>query len=130
MTRLISAEVGDEVLASSTEYSDRFVYSNYFVPLSVDLTADSVPMIPFYTKQQILQFAVNGVWSVDRLKSMLEELDLKGLWEQNDFDEALANSCLGVPSPRRRSGRAVRWWVRRGAGSRLRAGVRTAPGSG
>src|SRR5262249_13742423 len=55
-----------------------------------------VPMIPFYTKQQILLLTVKDVWPMDRLKGMLEELDLKGLWKQNNFDEALANMNEGI----------------------------------
>jgi hypothetical protein len=95
MTKLVSANIADEVLQSDTAYSDRFVYSNYFVPLAIDIVKD-VPMIPFYTKQQILELAVRDVWPVDRLKGMLEELDLKGLWEQNDFDGALQNMREGI----------------------------------
>ena len=33
MTKTLSADVSDEELESGTEYSDRYVYSDYFVPL-------------------------------------------------------------------------------------------------
>jgi hypothetical protein len=89
VTSLISANVGKEVLTANTAFSDRFVYSNYFVPLLVSFEQTEIPLLPFYTKKQVLQLALAGVYSEEKLRASLEELGMAELWDKNDMDTAL-----------------------------------------
>ena len=89
MTSLITASIGKQVLTSDTAFSDRFVYSNYFVPLLVGFDGTEIPMLPFYTKKQVLELMLAGVYSEDTLKASLEQLGMQELWAKNDMQTAL-----------------------------------------
>jgi hypothetical protein len=88
MAKTVVANVGDELLSSATEHSDRYVYCNYFVPRLVTFDDDKTPILPFYTKQQILEVAKYGLVDPDRLVTILRELGYKELWEKNAMSEA------------------------------------------
>lgn len=90
MTRTISADVSDDELTSGTEYSDRYVYSNYFVPLLITYDDDVTPIVPFFVKEQLLDYVRYGGLNEDRLHAILEELDLPELWGTNHMAEARA----------------------------------------
>lgn len=89
MTKLIAAQVSDEFLASGTAFSDRFVYSNYFIPLQLTFDNSDVPIVPFATKAQLLQAILGGVISEDKVKEALAELRIDELWDDNGMQEAL-----------------------------------------
>lgn len=50
MQRTIVCDVDDEFLQCGTKFSDRFVYSNYFVPLSVTFGDENTLILPHYKK--------------------------------------------------------------------------------
>ena len=60
MTRTVSADISADELASGTEYSDRYVYSNYFVPLLLTFEDDVTPIVPLFVKQQLLDYVRYG----------------------------------------------------------------------
>ncbi len=89
MSKTIVAKIGNEVLSSATKHSDRYVYSNYFVPLLVTFDDDdSTPILPFYVKQQILEVANYGIVDPDRVETILRKLGYSELWEKNAMSEA------------------------------------------
>ena len=88
MTRTVSADISDDELTSETEYSDRYVYSNYFVPLLLTFEDEVTPIVPFFVQEQLLDYVRYGGLSEDRLHAILEELDLPELWGYNNLEEA------------------------------------------
>ena len=108
MTTLITANVSKDVLTADTAFSDRFVYSNYFVPLLVGFDSSDIPMLPFYTKKQVLQLMLAGVYDEDVLKGSLDDLGLKQLWAKNDMQGALDRLRGGAADERRRWNREVK----------------------
>ena len=67
---------------------DRFVYSNYFVPVRLTFDDDATPILPFYTKQQLIELGRYGGLDNDRLRRLLDELDMREVWQANEMDQA------------------------------------------
>jgi hypothetical protein len=88
MTKTVEATISDELLTSGTDHSDRFVYSNYFVPLLVTFKDDRTPILPFYVKEHIVELVRQGVIDGDHLVKLLGQLGLSGLWELNEMNRA------------------------------------------
>jgi hypothetical protein len=86
--RVVVANVSDEALTSGVEWSDRYVYANYFVPLLVTFDDEVTPILPFYVKQQLVELLRYYDMNEDRLHAILGSLDLPELWSTNDMDEA------------------------------------------
>lgn len=110
MSKTIVAQINEGMLSCTTEHSDRYIYSNYFVPLLVTFKDDRTPVLPFYTKQKILESAQYGIIDPDRLQIILRELGFSELWNMNAMAEArvrLEGSTSPTPddSESRRAGR-------------------------
>ncbi len=110
MSKTFVAQINEDVMSCTTEHSDRYIYSNYFVPLLVTFEGDRTPVLPFYTKQKILESAQYGIIDPDRLQIILRELGFSELWNMNAMAEAkarLAGSDSPTPndSELRRAGR-------------------------
>jgi hypothetical protein len=90
MSKTIIAEVSDEVLSFKTEYSDRYVYSNYFVPLLLTFDDDRTPLLPFYNKKRILETIRSGLLESNRVQDIVRLLGNNELWQLNAMDEAFA----------------------------------------
>ena len=80
MGTVIVAEVGEEGLGFATGFSDRFVYSNYYVPVLITFDDGVTPVLPFYTKQAIVEALRYGGLDGDRLPGILKTLGLGQLW--------------------------------------------------
>lgn len=91
MGTVIVAEVGEEGLGFATGFSDRFVYSNYYVPVLITFDDGVTPVLPFYTKQAIVEALRYGGLDGDRLPGILKTLGLGQLWQANLMDEAMEN---------------------------------------
>lgn len=98
MSKKFAAEINDDVMKFQTEYSDRFVYSNCFVPMSITFEDLKTPVLPFYIKQKLLELKHYGMMDNDKLKKVLEELGYTELWSKNGIDE-LRNRLEEVPFP-------------------------------
>ncbi|WP_243300019.1 hypothetical protein [Bacillus litorisediminis] len=81
-------DINDEVMSFKTEYSDRFVYSNYFVPFQITFNDGFTPLLPFYNKQRLLELNYNGVMNLNSLQNMLKDIGYPELWNKNKMDTA------------------------------------------
>lgn len=88
MSKKYVADISEEVMSFKTEYSDRFVYSNYFVPLKITFDDAHTPLLPFYNKQKLLEVHYQGVLDLDRLQNILKDIGYPELWAKNELDEA------------------------------------------
>ncbi|WCN79559.1 hypothetical protein [Micromonospora sp. LH3U1] len=90
MGTVVVADADLATLGFSTAHSDRYVYSNYFVPVQLTFDDGETPLLPFYVKQALIEATRYGGISNDRLPHLLKELGLSGLWKANDMDAAEA----------------------------------------
>ncbi|MGC4847581.1 hypothetical protein ACLQ3F_10095 [Micromonospora sp. DT15] len=88
MGEVVVAEADLATLGFSNAHSDRYVYSNYFVPVQLTFDDGQTPLLPFYVKQALIEAMRYGGLSQDRLPHLLKELGLSGLWKANDMDAA------------------------------------------
>ncbi|MET3699408.1 hypothetical protein SAMN05877753_11147 [Bacillus oleivorans] len=88
MSKKYVADISEEVMSFKTEYSDRFVYSNYFVPLKITFDDARTPLLPFYNKQKLLEVHYNGDLDLTRLQNILKDIGYPELWAKNAMDEA------------------------------------------
>ena len=89
MAKTALADISDEALTSGTADSDRYVYSNYFVPLLITFDDDVTPIVPFTIKNDLLEMTRYGLVPEDRMKAIFEDLGVEELWDQNDMSEAV-----------------------------------------
>jgi PHD/YefM family antitoxin component YafN of YafNO toxin-antitoxin module len=112
MTDLITATLGKDFLTSDTAFSDRFVYSNYFVPLLVNFDEQSeVAILPFYAKKHLLEVAIARELEPSRIKQLL---GVDG-WDDNDMDAAVERMQAYANGERRRNTAANRPAARGGS---------------
>ncbi len=67
----IVANVEDAFLDCSTKFSDRFVYSSYFVPLLVAFDDATTPVLPNYKVGALRKLAERGIISPTRIVRLL-----------------------------------------------------------
>jgi hypothetical protein len=90
MATAVTADISKDVLASSTADSDRFVYSNYFVPLLLTFGDGETPIVPFFIKQRLLENLRYGALDDDRLSAILQQLQMPELLAMNHMERARA----------------------------------------
>src|ERR1051325_4101184 len=95
MAKTFVAEIDDEVMSSKTSPSDRFVYSNYFVPILLTFPDGETPILPFYQKKTIVDGMRYGMPHPDQFAGALQTLGLDKLWELNGMREA---TLAGAPA--------------------------------
>ncbi|MCZ7434835.1 hypothetical protein O7598_00330 [Micromonospora sp. WMMC241] len=88
MGRVVVAEADPATLGFSSAPSDRYVYSNYFVPVQLTFGDGETPVLPFYVKQALIEAIRYGGLSRDRLPHLLKELGLSEVWKANGMDAA------------------------------------------
>ena len=94
MSKPIVADIDETLLCFSSEHSDRFVYSNYFIPFLVTFGDDKTPILPFYAKQRLIEITQQGIISRDRVITILRKLGYDELWDKNaDGGRALSQNC-------------------------------------
>lgn len=87
MGEAIVAGIDTGGLSFTAGFSDRYVYSNYFVPVLLTYGDGVTPILPFYTKQvliEVLRYSSVG----DRLLNAINDLKLPDLWSLNGLDDA------------------------------------------
>jgi hypothetical protein len=89
MSKTVVADISDDLLKSGTADSDRVVYSNYFVPLLINYTGTSIPIIPLFVQQQLAELVTYGGIDRDRLQQVMQYLGIPEAWAINDVDRAL-----------------------------------------
>ena len=97
MPNPVIAKIDDATLVLTTEGSDRYVYSNYFVPLRLTFADDTTPVLPFYVKQKIVELQQWRVLPSDRIARTLEMLGFKDLWQKNGLTDALEAIAVVPP---------------------------------
>lgn len=90
MGTVVVADADLATLGFSAAHSDRYVYSNYFVPVQLTFGGGETPLLPFYVKQALIEATRYGGISRDRLPHLLKELGLSEVWKANDMDGAEA----------------------------------------
>lgn len=110
MGTVVVADADLAALGFSTAHSDRYVYSNYFVPVQLTFGDGETPVLPFYVKQALIEATRYGGLSADRLPHLLKQLGLAELWKANEMDAAAAalpgtdpGMTRGEPPARRES---------------------------
>jgi hypothetical protein len=88
MGKVIVANIDTNTLDFTTASSDRYVYTNYFVPVLVTFNDATTPILPFYKKQAILEALRYGGLDGDRLPDILKSLGLDRLWDVNAMGQA------------------------------------------
>lgn len=83
MPKAIVCDLDDDLLKCGTKFSDRFVYSNYFVPLAVTFDDDRTPILTHYQKKRIASVFRWGVIDAGRILEELPRLGLAELWTRN-----------------------------------------------
>ncbi|MFI5852369.1 hypothetical protein ACIA8B_31650 [Micromonospora chalcea] len=99
MGRVVVADADPATLGFSTAHSDRYVYSNYFVPVRLTFGGGETPILPFYVKQALIEAIRYGGLDGDRLPHLLKQLGLYDLWKANEMDaatEALPGTDSGM----------------------------------
>ncbi|MBQ1066101.1 hypothetical protein [Micromonospora sp. D75] len=99
MGRVVVADADPATLGFSTAHSDRYVYSNYFVPVRLTFGGGETPILPFYVKQALIEAIRYGGLDGDRLPHLLKQLGLYDLWKANEMDaatEALPGADSGM----------------------------------
>ncbi|WP_218160015.1 hypothetical protein [Streptomyces sp. PAN_FS17] len=84
----MTADVDTGGLGFGAAFSDRYVYSNYFVPVLLTFEDSTTPILPFYAKQQLLEVIRYGGINRDALHSILKNLGYSRLWRDNAMDAA------------------------------------------
>src|SRR5438067_2653676 len=88
MSRTIVADIKPSSLVFKPEPSDRFVYSNYYVPLQLTFDDSRTPILPFYKKQALLEATAFDVIPAQRLREILHAGDSDSTWLLNRMDDA------------------------------------------
>jgi hypothetical protein len=88
MGKVIVANIDTNTLDFTTASSDRYVYTNYFVPVLVTFNDATTLILPFYKKQAILEALRYGGLDGDRLPDILKSLGLDRLWDVNAMGQA------------------------------------------
>ncbi|TDU90345.1 hypothetical protein EV138_3931 [Kribbella voronezhensis] len=91
MSKVVVADIDTDGLGFAAAFSDRYVYSNYFVPVLITFDDEVTPILPFYAKQQLLEALRYGGLDRDRLPGILKKLGLSRLWDANNMDAADEN---------------------------------------
>ena len=86
MQKSVVAKIDESFLECGTEFSDRFVYSNSFVPFSVTFDDNKTPILPTYKKYLLREFITTYPW-VNPLDivSHLPDQGLDNLLKKNKF---------------------------------------------
>lgn len=83
------AEFDDQLLASESSPSDRFVFANYYVPILLTPEDDDTPLLTFYQKQILIDVLRSRLMTPERFAEILKELGYGELWQRNSFAEAV-----------------------------------------
>ncbi len=86
MQKAIIAKVDEGLLDTTAADSDRFVYSNYVMPLLVTYDDNVTPIVPFYKRKLLNAFAHNGVIDGAQLKRALSGLGVGELVANNELE--------------------------------------------
>lgn len=86
MQKTIVSDIDEKLLECKTEFSDRFIYSNYFIPLSVTFNDDKTPILPAHKKYLLREYFTVRHW-VDPLDtiSRLTDMGLGDLLKKNEI---------------------------------------------
>ena len=80
----VTCEITEDFLKCTSADCDRFVYSNYLVPLLVTFAGGSdTPIIPFYKKNLILEVLSSGILDLGELMPGLTRLGLEEVFSRN-----------------------------------------------
>jgi hypothetical protein len=90
MQKTIIASLDEELLKTTTAGSDRFVYSNYVMPLRITFRDGVTPILPDYKRRALKLFARAGVIDGPGVLKALEGLD---------FGEVVALNRLDLDDP-------------------------------
>ena len=85
MSKAIVCDITGDFLKCSNADSDRFVYSNYYVPLFVTFDDKKTPILPFYTKNKILETFQHGYVDPGRVSQTLQGSGLSKLFVHNQI---------------------------------------------
>jgi hypothetical protein len=96
MPNTVVAQIDDERLAFKVAPSDRFVYSNYYVPLRITFGDDQTPVLPFYKKQELVEVAASGAVSDGRVRQILTDIGLGETWQRNELEQARQRWRIGL----------------------------------
>ncbi|WP_030242178.1 MULTISPECIES: hypothetical protein [unclassified Streptomyces] len=91
MGEIVVASVDTSALGFTPAFSDRYVYSNYFLPALITFDDGVTPILPFYTKQSLLEalrYGGYGGLDSDVLPHILKDLGWSRLWQANNMDAA------------------------------------------
>src|SRR5438046_2470149 len=100
MPKEIVADIAESFLKTGTEFSDRIVYSNYFIPLSLTFTDGKTPILPRYRKNIILEAMKYGVVDPAKIVDALPKLGLADVLKKNHFKPPSGDPApLIEPSP-------------------------------
>ncbi|MBU2667489.1 hypothetical protein KOI35_28650 [Actinoplanes bogorensis] len=88
---VVVANADTDTLGFSAAHSDRYVYSNYFVPMLLTFDDGRTPILPFYVKQALIEATRYGSIDRDRLPHLLKQLGLSEVWSANAMDAAEEN---------------------------------------
>jgi hypothetical protein len=93
MQEAVIASLDEDLLETKTAGSDRFVHSNYVMPLLITFQDGETPVLPDYKKDIIKLFAGAGVINPGVIRA-LESLDLSEVVRRNqlDLDGAFGNA--------------------------------------
>jgi hypothetical protein len=92
----IVCEITEDFLKCTSADSDRFVYSNYLVPLLVAFAGGSdTPIIPFYKKNLILEVVSSGILDPGDLMPALVGLGLEEVFSRNQFEPSAVTAPPG-----------------------------------
>src|SRR4051794_26216126 len=86
MQKAIIAKVDEALLDTTAADSDRFVYSNYVMPLLVTYDDNVTPIVPFYKRKLLNAFARNGVIDGVQLKKALAGLGVGEVVANNELE--------------------------------------------
>lgn len=100
MQKAIICNIDEKFLECGTEFSDRFVYSYYFVPLSITFDDNETPILPEYKKWWLLFHHMSDPLWIYKMKDVAERLKipLPDLLKKNDITLPLIGPGTG-PKP-------------------------------
>jgi hypothetical protein len=90
MQKAVIATLDEKFLETATADADRFVYSNYVMPLLVTAADDVTPILPGYKRTLLNAFAYNGIIDGAEIKKALPGLG---------FAELAAINALAFDGP-------------------------------
>jgi hypothetical protein len=86
MQEAVVADVTGAFLESSTADSERFVYSNYVMPLLITAGDEVTPLLPGYKRTAITEFVDAGIIDASQLSELLSTLDLGEVLSFNELN--------------------------------------------